>query len=244
MSIARPTFLGIIPARGGSKGIPNKNKRLFCGKPLLSYAIVEAKKSQYIGRIVVSTESLQIASIAKRYGAEVPFLRPKELAGDKSDVFDAVAHLLKKLEDAEGYIPDYVVLLQPTSPLRTVHDVDETIQLALRRRADAAITICATEPRVFGKRKDDTLYSITKEDFQDYINRQERIAVYKEDGCMVYVNRTVALLKTKSFLGGKLVGRVVPRWRAVDLDEPEDFVVGELLYANLARLQKRIKSFT
>ena len=118
------TFLGIIPARGGSKGIRNKNIRAFAGKPLIAYAIDAAKKSRYLSRTVVSTESEEIARVAKEYGAEVPFLRPKELAEDTSKVFDAIAHLLEKLKTDEGYAPDYIVLLQPTSPLRTAKDID------------------------------------------------------------------------------------------------------------------------
>lgn len=243
MNETRPKFLGIIPARGGSKGIKNKNIRNFCGKPLIYYTIKEAKKSKYLDRIIVSTESPKIAALAKKYGAEVPFLRPRELAQDKSRVLDAVEHLLKKLKEEENYSPQFIVLLQPTSPLRTVTEIDGIIRLLLKRKADSAITMCATEPRVFAKDKKDGLHLVSSKYFLKSTNRQDFMPTFKEDGSMVYVNRVKTLLYRRNFLGGKLVGYAIPRWRAVDLDEPQDFVVGELLIKNFNNLNRKIKNF-
>ena len=237
-------FLAIIPARAGSKGIPDKNIRAFCGKPLLGYAIAEAKKSKHLSRIIVSTESEEIAKVAQRCGAEVPFLRPAELAGDKSKIIDAIEHLLAKLKKDEGYTPECIVLLQPTSPLRTVEDIDGTIELLLARDADSAITVSPVEPRVFVKEADDSLTLATDPSFLSSTNRQELRPTVAENGAMVYVNRVSTLLASRHFLGGTLVGFQTPRWRAVDLDEPQDFVVGELIYKNRAEIEGKIRDFT
>ncbi|OHA20386.1 MAG: hypothetical protein A2849_01250 [Candidatus Taylorbacteria bacterium RIFCSPHIGHO2_01_FULL_51_15] len=237
------TFLGIIPARGGSKGIRNKNIRAFAGKPLIAYAIDAAKKSRYLSRTVVSTESEEIARVAKEYGAEVPFLRPKELAEDTSKVFDAIAHLLEKLKTDEGYAPDYIVLLQPTSPLRTAKDIDATIALLLKHSADSAITVSVVEPRVFVKAADGVLTLASDEKFLRSTNRQALEHTVSENGSMVYVNRVSTLLSTGNFLGGKLVGIETPKWRSIDLDSPEDFVLGELIAKHRAEMEESITNF-
>lgn len=238
-----PTFLAIIPARGGSKGIPKKNLRLFCGKPLITYTIAEAKKSRHLSRIIVSTESDDIARVANEYGAEVPFLRPTELAKDTSKVLDAIVHLLKELKANEGYTPDYVVLLQPTSPLRTAEDIDATIDLLLRENADSAITVSVVEPRVFIKAADGTLTLASDERFLRSTNRQALEHTVSENGSMVYVNRVSTLLSTGNFLNGKLVGIETPKWRSVDLDAPEDFVLGELICKHKEVIRQDINAF-
>ena len=237
-------ILAIIPARGGSKGIKNKNIRLFAGRPLLSYAVDHAKQSKYINRVIVSTESAHIARVAKKSGAEVPFLRPAEFAQDKSRVVDAIVHLLNTLKTESGYEPDVIVLLQATSPLRTVEDVDRTIKLFTDAGADSAVTVCATEQLVFTKDTGHRLKKVTtQKELSRSANRQELPRTYKFDGSMVYVIKTKVFLKHKSFLAGKLVAYEIPRWRAVDLDEPQDFVVGELLFNNFVTLKNRIKKF-
>ncbi len=243
MNTHNPTFLGIIPARGGSKGIPNKNIRPFCGKPLIRYTVEAAKKSKHLSRIIVSTESEEIACVAKESGAEVPFLRPQALAQDTSKIFDAIAHLLEKLKTDEGYAPDYIVLLQPTSPLRTVDDIDGTIELLLAQNADSAITVSTVEPRVFIKSAEGVLTLAADPAFLKSTNRQELAKTVAENGSMVYVNRVSTLLATGNFLGGKLVGVEIPRWRAVDLDTPEDFVVGELIAQHQQEIEEGIRNF-
>lgn len=238
------TFLAIIPARGGSKGIPGKNIRSFCGKPLIAYTIEAAKQSHHLSRVIVSTDSEEIARISRERGAEVPFLRPPELAADTSKIIDAVRHLLAKLRADEGYAPDCTVLLQPTSPLRTAADIDTTIELLLAREADSAITVSPVEPRVFIKRETGELELQSDRTFLRSTNRQELTRTVAENGSMVYVNRTATLLSTGNFLGGKLVGVEIPRWRGVDLDEPQDFVLGELVCEHRARIEAALRDFT
>ena len=236
-------ILAVIPARGGSKGILGKNIRLFAGKPLLAHTIEHAQESKYITRIIVSTESDKIADVAKKYGAEVPFLRPKQLAGDRSLVVDTIIHLLKKLEADEGYKPDILVLLQPTSPMRTPIDIDAVINLLLQRKSDAALTVCRTEQLVFTKNKNDKLHLESNSVFLKSSNRQSLPSTYKFDGCTVYAIRSEVLTKERTFFPKFTCAHVIPRWRAVDLDEPEDFVIGEIIYNNRIAIEKSIKNF-
>ena len=128
------TTLAIIPARGGSKRIPNKNIRNFCDKPLIAYTIEQALATPFITRVIVDTDSKEIAKIAKTYGAEVPFIRPSHFATDKASINDALRHLLSSLKKEEGYEPDYIVLLQTTSPLCTTCRISSIIRHPPSRR--------------------------------------------------------------------------------------------------------------
>ena len=117
----------IIPARGGSKGVPGKNIRPMCGHPMIAFSIVVALSCKEIERVIVSTDSVEIAGIAKKYGAEVPFIRPPELSGDMSPAIDYVSHAFKQLEKADNYRPDMMVMLLPTTPLREAQLIDQAI---------------------------------------------------------------------------------------------------------------------
>lgn len=210
---------------------------------MIAHTIIQAKASKYITRVIVSTESAETARIAKKHGAEVPFLRPAELAQNRSKVADAVAHLLAKLKNDEKYSPEYLVLLQPTSPLRLVEDINGVIELAIRRGADSVVTICRTEQLLFTKNIQDSLYLESNKRFLKLSNRQQLSPTYKLDGSMVYMIKTKVFLKSRSFLAGKLIGYEIPRWRAVDLDEPQDFVIGELIFKDYQKIRKKIKNF-
>jgi CMP-N,N'-diacetyllegionaminic acid synthase len=138
------TFLAIIPARGGSKRLPKKNILNLAGKPLIAWTIETALKSKYIDRIVVSTDDDKIATVSKKYGADVPFMRPGYLATDESTSIDVVLHSLDKLEkNGEKY--DFIILLQPTSPLRSSKNIDESIELLDEIKCDAVISVCKVE---------------------------------------------------------------------------------------------------
>ncbi len=236
-------ILAVIPARGGSKGIRNKNIRDFCGKPLIAHTIDAAKASRYITRIVVSTDSEEIAAVGKKYGAEVPFLRPVEFSGDKAKVTDAVLHLLDTLRSAGGYRPDYIVLLQSTSPLRSAADIDGALDMLFKRKAPAVVSVCRTEQLVFTKDNTDKLILRSDEAFLSSSNRQDLQVTYKLDGSMVYGISTEVFLKEKSFLPSGVIGYETPRWRAVDIDEPQDFLVGELIFRNRKKIEASLKTF-
>lgn len=236
-------IVAIIPARGGSKGILNKNIRVFEGKPLLAHTIAAAKKSRYITRIVVSTESEAIADVAIKYGAEVPFLRPMKLAQDRSKATDAVHHLLVTMEKKTGYRPDYVVLLQPTSPFRESEDIDGALDLLFKQKASAVVSVCRTEQLLFIKDKKGTLKLVSDKSFLKSGNRQELPDTYKLDGSMVYAIKTSVFLKKKTFIPKGVIAFEIPRWRAVDIDEPQDFLVGELIFHNRKKIERALKAF-
>ncbi len=141
--------LAFIPARENSKRIPNKNTKNFLGKPLIAYTIEHAIKSLLIDRTIVCTESKKIANIAKKYKAEVPFLRPKKLAADNSDVDDSIRYTLKWLKDNENYVPDYFVILQPTSPLREIDDIKRCFNLMKNTNATTVLTVAPTHPKLY-----------------------------------------------------------------------------------------------
>lgn len=132
--------LGIIPARGGSKSIPLKNIRNFNGKPLLSWTIIDAKKSN-VNRILVSTDSSEIAEVARQEGAEIPFIRPESISKDTDGIEPILVHALNFLKEKEGYCPDYVALLLPTAPFRKVTDINDAISLGKRKMPDSVVSV-------------------------------------------------------------------------------------------------------
>lgn len=236
-------ILAIIPARGGSKGIPKKNIRPFCGKPLIAYSIEAAKAASSVSRIIVSTDNEEIVATARAYGAEVPTMRPSEMSGDKSPVINAALHMLDYLRDTEGYNPSHVLLLQTTSPLREASDIEKAVELLREHAGDSLVSLCRTENGLYSMNADnvvDTLYG----GYVSSTNRQMLPKTYKLDGCMIYLIKTDVLRRERSFLGGKLIGYEIARWRAIDLDEPEDFVLAELVYQHRDELAKRIKDFS
>ena len=236
------SILAVIPARGGSKGIPKKNIRSFAGKPLLVHAIEATKAASSVHRIIVSTDSEEIAAIARNAGAEVPFLRPAELATSESKVIDPVIHLLDRLKRDENYEPSHVLLLQPTSPLRTSDDIEKAITLLFASKADSLVSICRTENVLMTKDNDNVIHFENPE-MLSTPNRQELPVYYKFDGSMIYLVDAAKLAKERTFFAGKLVGYEIQRWRGVDLDEPQDFAVGEIIHANRDEIEKRIRNF-
>mgnify|MGYP001595561695 CR=1 FL=1 len=224
-----PKFLAIIPARSGSKGIKHKNIRSFCGRPLIYYTIKEALKCKKLDRVIVSTDSPQYEKIAKSFGAEVPFLRPGRLAGDKSPMVDTVAHLLKWLKENENYKPDYIVLLQTTSPLRTCQDIERCIDLTLSRKCDGVVTLCSTEQLLYAV-ENDYIKLLHKKDWLYSTNRQTLPPTYKLNGAAVYIIKTDVFLRNRTFLKGKIAPLVMEKWRSIDLDNEEDFILAELIY--------------
>lgn len=143
--IGNKCVVAIIPARGGSKGIPRKNIKNLNGKPLIAYTIEEALKSKYVDRVIVSTEDLEIAEISKSFGAEVPFFRPKELAQDDTPGIEPIIHAINYLLNDENYNFDYVMCLQCTSPLRNSKQIDEAILEMYNKDADSAVSVCESE---------------------------------------------------------------------------------------------------
>lgn len=218
--------LAIIPARGGSKGVPRKNIRLLNGKPLIAWTIEEAQKSKYIDSLVLSSDDEEIMKVAKEYGCAVPFKRPQELAKDETPGIDPVLHAINELPRF-----DYIVLLQPTSPLRTVEDIDGCIEKCINH--NAVVTIVEAEQNPYW------MYTLNDEQqMQSFIpmkdtpvRRQDLPKVYGLNGA-VYVAKVRWLLETKSFITKETIGYVMPRERSFDIDEELDFLVCEFLLKN------------
>jgi len=138
-------ILGLVPARGGSKGIKDKNIIEVAGKPLIGHVLAALQKSTFVDKVICTTDSEKIAEVARAYGAETPFLRPAELAEDSSAVYPALVHAVQKLEEIQKYKPDYIVTVQPTSPLISSEQIDATVNLAIEKKADSAITVVSLD---------------------------------------------------------------------------------------------------
>lgn len=228
----KPYVVAAIFARGGSKGVPRKNIRLLAGKPLIAYAIETARASQLIDRVVVSTDDAEIADVARRYGAEVPFMRPSELAQDDSPEWLAWQHAIRTLDDtSDGRKLDVFVSVPPTSPLRGVEDVDACIQTLLQSDADMVITVKPAERNPYFN-----MVTIDEVGYAKLVIQAERAVPRRQAAPMVYDMTTVAyvarpdfVLSARSMFEGKLKAVCVPVERALDIDTELDFRICELM---------------
>ncbi len=231
-------ILAIIPARGGSKGVPRKNIKNLAGKPLLAWTIEEAKKSKFIDRIIVSTEDEEIAQIAKKYGAEVPFMRPQELAKDLSLDIDFLIHALDWLDQNESYTPDIVLRLPPTSPLRRVEHIDEGIMKLLdtpEAHSVRSITKANRHPFKHWKISPDGKFiepflpkEVTGFDQPHVMPRQLLPDAYIQTGAVDVVWEDV-LRKYNSPVGEKTTYFMMDQDDSVNIDYPEDFELAEII---------------
>lgn len=229
--------LAIIPARRGSKGLPGKNIKPLCGKPLIGWTIEQARASKHITEIFVSTDSREIADVAESFGVSVPELRPAELASDTASSASFILYTLEKLQ-REGQEFDYIVLLEPTSPLREVEDIDRSIELlAADSRADSIVGVCKTECAhpVFLTRIEEGLLRPYIGDMEA-VRRQELDELYFFEGT-VYVSRVNAFFEKKAFYHDKTLPYLVPKWKAFEIDDSEDWFIIESILKN--KLEKR-----
>jgi len=218
--------IAIIPARGGSKGIPRKNVRLLAGKPLIVHTIEHALQAHTITRVVVSTDDAEIGAIARQYGAEVVW-RPAEISGDAASSEEALLHTLDFLRESENYEPDLVVFLQCTSPLTLCEDIDGTVQALLDGNADSALAV--TSFHYFLWRQDENGSAIgINHDKSRRLRRQEREAQFLETGA-VYVMRSRGFKEARHRFFGRIAMYVMPPERCFEIDEPVDFLVAETL---------------
>ena len=235
-------ILAIIPARAGSKRIPNKNVRNFLGKPLIAYTIKQALSCSFIERVIVDTDSSKIAKVSLRCGAEVPFLRPAYLARDGVLIIDSILHILKKLKKAENYVPEYVMILQTTSPLREKKDIEDCWKMMQLGKATTILTVCPTHPRLYHLSHNNDLILVNGLESQS-TNIQDWEPGYILNGCFVYIIKMSALLAEKRIITRKTKAIVCPKWRSIDLDTPEEWVMAEILYKNSKAIVARIKKF-
>jgi CMP-N,N'-diacetyllegionaminic acid synthase len=223
--------LGLIPARGGSRGVPRKNLRVLGGKPLVAWAIEIAKAASRVDRVVVSTDDEEIADVCTRHGAEVPFLRPAELARDETPDRPVYDHAVEWLAERADYRPDVVVWLRPTAPLRKPRDVDAALDLLLDTGCDCVRSVCAAEHHPLWMRtlQGDRLRPLLETgDETTFHQRQLLPPVYRLNGA-VDVVRSSSVAHTDGLFGGDVRGYVMPAERSVDLDSELDFAFAELL---------------
>ena len=234
-------ILAYIPARGGSKRIPGKNIKKFAGKPLVSHAIEQALACKIADKIVVDTDSPEIAKIAKKYGAEVPFLRPAELAQDKSMVIDSIIHTLDRLEKEQNYKPTHLLLLQTTSPLREIKDIEDCWRLMQSTKATTVLTVCPTHPRLYRMNNKNDIALVNGNEGMS-TNMQAWPSAYILNGCFVYIVDIPTLRKERRVITAKTKAVICPKWRSVDLDTPEEWVMAEILYKNKKKIEETIRS--
>ena len=218
-------IIAIIPARSGSKSVPHKNIRYLAGKPMLAYSIEHARKSKYISRIILSTDSEEYAAIGKEYGAEVPFLRPSELATDTALDIEVFYHCLTFLKEQEGVVPDIVVQLRPTYPIRRVEDIDQMIELLLRQEeADSVRSIAPAKEipyKMWHWDKQGCLSPIMKDIPECYnMPRQSLPKVYYQNACIDVVRGRI-ILENYSMTGECIYGYEMDK--NYDIDTEEDF---------------------
>lgn len=219
----------MIPARGGSKGVPHKNILNLAGKPLIAYTIEAALKSKNSRRVIISTDDVRIAEVAKSYGAEVPFLRPAELAKDDTPSLLVIQHAVKYVEENEGHKFDVVVVLQPTSPLRSEKYIDEAVEKLLRTGADSVVTVCEVKHHPFWgfTAKGDKLYPFSKKGIT-ISRRQDLPEIYAVNGAVYAVRRNV-LFEQNSLYGKDTRAVVMPYEESLDIDNYFDLFIAEMV---------------
>lgn len=227
--INKKEILAIIPARGGSKGLPGKNIKLLNEKPLIAHTILEAKNSRYINRIIVSTDDNAIAEIANQWGAEVPFMRCANLATDESKSNDVILDVLKWLKENDNYIPDYIMLLQCTSPLRESKHIDEAIDLLFENSADAIVSVkeCEENPYWMKILVDNKIKSFINSN-NAILRRQELPNIYSLNGA-IYMTKTQFFLEHKDWYGDNTIAYIMDKESSIDVDDILDFKLAELI---------------
>jgi CMP-N-acetylneuraminic acid synthetase len=236
-------ILALVPARGGSKGIPRKNIRLLAGEPLIAYTIKAAQRSRYITRLIVSTDDEEIAGLGREYGAEVPFLRPQELAQDHVTDLPVFCHCLSWLQQHQGYHPDVTVHLRPTAPLRTAAHIDSAIELLLNSTdAESVRSVCraAQHPLKMWALKGDYLspfVSAPQGSIKEAYNmpRQKLPPAYIQNGA-VDVVRTEVILKKGSMTGDVIKALLMDEEESLNIDGPLDWELADLLMKRRKRI--------
>jgi len=226
-------IIGIIPARGGSKGLKNKNILKINQKPLIAWSILEAIKSKVLSKVIVSTDSLKISKIAKKYGAEVPFVRPKKYSNDQSKSSDLIIHALNFFKKKKINF-DYIMLLEPTSPLRDSKDIIRCVKLIKKNKIDTLVSVSkikSQHPRFVYK-------FISRHKIKPYISkknlsarRQDIENLYFLDGT-IYCSNVETFFKKKTFYHKNTSAFVVPNWKAIEVDNLLDLKLSEFIMKN------------
>jgi CMP-N,N'-diacetyllegionaminic acid synthase len=237
----RPRVLAVVPARGGSKGLARKNLRLLGGRPLVAHAVGAGLAASLVERVVCSTDDPEIAEAARQAGAEVPFLRPAELALDTTEDLAVFVHALGWLEQHEGWAPELVVNLRPTSPLRRASHVDEAIRLLCASGAESVKSVCLARQHPHKM----WLFSGDSELIEPYLKtgfrlergpdvpRAELDDIYWQNG-VVDVTRREVIVDQRRMIGGRVAGLVTEPADSIDIDSDLDLALAELLLSRRA----------
>lgn len=224
--------IGVIPARGGSKGVPRKNIISLAGKPLVAYTIEAAFASRLLTDVIVSTDDLEIAAVSRQWGAQVPFTRPAELATDTALSLPVMQHAVREMEKLKFQTYDIAVMLQPTTPLRSAQDIDAGIQLLLDTGSDSIVSVVDVGghhpfrmKRIVG---DNILINYVDQGFEDMRPRQQLPPVYIRSGSLYIVRRDV-LMEQHRFVGADCRAYVMPENRAINIDTYLDLALAKYL---------------
>lgn len=225
-----PCILTVITARGGSKTVPGKNIAPLGGKPLIGWTIEAALGTPRFGRIIVSTDDEEIAEVARGWRVEVPFIRPKELAGDASPHIPVVQHAVDWVETHGGDPPDYILLLQPTTPFRTSEDIEGAVRLILDARCDSVLGVCeaATHPYLAKRITLNGRIENFLEPPEGYLARQTLPPAYALNGAIYLVRRDV-LMEKGTFQTDNTRAYIMPPERSLDIDTPWDLTLANLI---------------
>jgi len=224
-------ILGVIPARGGSKSVPRKNIALVHGKPLIAYTIEAAQRSRLLTHFLVSSDDPEIIAVARKCGASVPFVRPAELATDVAPSLPVVQHAVGEMERMHGISFDYVVLLQPTTPLRLPEDIDAALEKLVATGADSVISVCdvgAYHPARMRQIVDDRLVELPIREPKEMARRQDLPQVFIRNGAIYAVKRDVVMLQN-TMSGDVCRPYIMPEERSVNVDSMLDLLLAEIL---------------
>ena len=223
--------LGLILARGGSKGLPGKNIKPLCGKPLINWSIEQGLQCSFVTDLIVSTDCEDIASVAIKAGAEVPFLRPKALASDTSSSIDAIMHAIDYL-DGFGRTYDYVLLLEPTSPLREVKDLEESFRLIINKDLESLVSVSEATTHhpnfMFTINDNHCMVPYLNDQNCNGLRRQDLDPCYFLDGS-IYLSSIESLKNNCGFYHSSTYAFILSKWKSLEIDDLDDFLMVEAL---------------
>ena len=231
-------MIALIPARGGSKGLPGKNIKNLCGKPLIAHTIGAALNASGIDRVVVTTDSEEIAEIAKQYGAEVPFLRPEELAGDTSSAVDVYLHAVDFLQKESGQEIQKFMVLLPTAPLRGSENIEQALKEFYEKKAETLISMKEAETPIswyYGMNEEGRVKNLGFDGQNAVKNRQVNNVYYIPNGA-IYIFDTSLLREKRTYYSDNTVAYLMSQEESVDIDCALDFKIAELLLSQKEKL--------
>lgn len=224
--------LGLIPARGGSKGIPRKNLAPLAGRPLIAHTIEASLQARCISRLIVSTDDPEIAEIAKQNGAEVPFMRPADLASDQSGALEVIKHAIHTLETSEGWRADVVVYLQPTSPLRRAEHIDAAVEMLVAKQADSVVSVVEVphnfSPVSLMKLEHGILTPYLGEN--GTLRRQDKPKLFARNGPAVLALNIATVTKLNTLYGPRTLPLLMDQMDSLDIDTPFDLELAAWLF--------------